>query len=422
MVVISNGFNKFHLSIAAAEASRRGLLVSFITGVYPGQFTRHLGKVPYIRMSERFERLKARVDDIPETLVHSSVWPEALHTLAGICGKRFGSSFSIHLTAFSLRQYSDQAVKHVYEAAKRGARLYHYRAGFGHASVAAAKSLGMFTLCDHSIVHPAVLAELISRQGRVDKHVVQPMDRMWSDVLDDIHLADGVLVNSHFVKETFLNEGWKSSRVRVIYLGVDEAFLAAIPKRIPPDKSGPIRLMFAGSLERRKGAEILISALEQLSDVQWQLQIAGPISEEIRRSYAAFLGRPQVNMLGILSRLELAKKMAKSDVFVFPSFAEGSARVVFEALASGCYVITTPNSGSIVEDGVHGRLISPGSIHSLANAVRECILNRDNIFEIGLRNADLIRRKHRQNRYGTELSELYRDCLQEKGVHANATC
>ena len=48
-----------------------------------------------------------------------------------------------------------------------------------------------------------------------------------------------------------------------------------------------------------------------------------------------------------------------------PASVEGSARVVFEALAAGCYVITTPNAGSIVKDEVHGALVEPGSADGL---------------------------------------------------------
>ena len=46
--------------------------------------------------------------------------------------------------------------------------------------------------------------------------------------------------------------------------------------------------------------------------------------------------------------------MSRAEVFVFPSLAEGSARVVAMAMAAGCYVITTPNSGSVVRDGAMG--------------------------------------------------------------------
>ena len=43
--------------------------------------------------------------------------------------------------------------------------------------------------------------------------------------------------------------------------------------------------------------------------------------------------------------------------------AEGSARVGFESLASGCFVITTPFSGTIVKDKINGFLIDAGNVN-----------------------------------------------------------
>jgi glycosyltransferase involved in cell wall biosynthesis len=45
------------------------------------------------------------------------------------------------------------------------------------------------------------------------------------------------------------------------------------------------------------------------------------------------------------------------DVLVLPTLYEGSALVVNEAMASGLPVITTPNAGSAVQDGVEGFII-----------------------------------------------------------------
>jgi glycosyltransferase involved in cell wall biosynthesis len=43
--------------------------------------------------------------------------------------------------------------------------------------------------------------------------------------------------------------------------------------------------------------------------------------------------------------------------FVFPSIEEGSALVTYEALAYGLLVVTTPNAGSVVRDGVEGFIV-----------------------------------------------------------------
>ncbi len=414
MVIISNGFSKFYLAVAAAEAHRRGVLARFITGAYPTSSVRRLAACSGLVASRKFSRLLARGEDIPDDLVNALPLPEAVHQAAGkLLTRSLTRTIAGRLNVLSLRLYGRQAIRYVRQAATH-AGLYHYRAGFGHESARVAKSLGMLTLCDHSIAHPALLSCMVERQGRVPAvGVGGPIDRLWSDVLHDIEQADAVLVNSDFVKDTFHHQGWAPSRVHVIYWGVDDQFLKSVPARLNRTAvvASPLQLLFAGSLERRKGAETLISALESIDDMPWRLTIAGPVSPAIGQEYPHFLRDSRVTLLGTLSRTELAREMSAAEVFVFPSFAEGSARVVFEALACGCYVITTPNSGSIVEDGVHGALVPPGDATALAGAIRHAMHDRKRLAEIGNRNACLMRSRYRQRDYGDALISLYRKLL-----------
>ena len=58
-----------------------------------------------------------------------------------------------------------------------------------------------------------------------------------------------------------------------------------------------------------------------------------------------------------MPRLQMAEQYAWADVFLLPSISEGSASVCYEALADGLPVITTPNAGSVVRDGVDGFIV-----------------------------------------------------------------
>ena len=170
-----------------------------------------------------------------------------------------------------------------------------------------------------------------------------------------------MLVNSEFAKATYVAMGWPADRVHVVYLGVDNNFLGAVGDVRREPASGRLRMLFAGRFERRKGVDVLVEALAELDSVDWELLIAGPMTADVEAEHSDFLADPRVVELGTLSRPELARRMLEVPVFVFPSYAEGSARAVYEALACGCYVIATPNSGSIVEDGIHGALVRPGT-------------------------------------------------------------
>lgn len=403
MVIISNGFTKFHLSVAAAEADRRHLLTCFLTGAYPTLLVRKILSLPFLRARSKLNRLSARGEEIADNLVHPLFSSEALDVLGSVLHRE-----AIQIHAFRL--YGRSAIRHVKQAAAEGARIYHYRAGFGGESVETAKQCGLFTLCDHSIAHPLVIEALVQNAGRMPaREEIVNISPFWSHILHDIEQADAVLVNSHFVKDTFNKVSLNHAPVHVIYLGVDDSFLAQAPPR--ENDSAEFHMLFAGSFNKRKGAETLIAALGRLDHLPWQLEIAGPLSADVANQHRDFFSDPRVRYLGILSRKDLAAAMSRNGVFVFPSLAEGSARVIFEALACGCYVITTPNSGSIVEQGVHGGVVPPGDSSALADAIDYARKNRDEVSRIGKNNAQLIRTNFMQSSYGDELCRLYKKLL-----------
>jgi len=405
MVIVSNGFSKFFLSVAAAEADRRRFLSSFLTGAYPTPIVRKVLALPFLRTNRKAKRLAARCEEITDDKIHAFFFPEALHVL----GAMLHSSY-IDLKSF--QSYGRWAVRHVERAAAQGARIYHYRAGFGGASIDVARRLGLHLLCDHSIAHPSMVDTLVGNIGRIPAAPnTTDTGPFWSYVLRDIEAADTVLVNSHFVEDTFRQVGQECPPVRVIYWGIDDSFLAHVPER--ENTEGRLRLLFAGSFERRKGAELLIDALERLTDSSWQLEIAGPMNAALLERSRNFFSRPNVRYLGLLSRGDLAQAMARADVFVFPSLAEGSARVVFEALACGCYVITTPNAGSIVEQGIHGSIVPSGDSASLAEAVDYASDHRDTISTVGRSNASLVKTRYTQLEYGNQLMALYKELIHE---------
>jgi glycosyltransferase involved in cell wall biosynthesis len=407
MVVISNGFNKFHMSIAAAEAHRRGLLSTFITGAYPTPVVQWLARLAGIDRTRKFSRLRARGDEIPTNLVHALPCTELISVVRP------------QWSATAFRYYGLRACRFVRQAAARGARIYHYRCGFGLQSVQLAKRLGLFALCDYSIAHPSLVERLSDWRGKLpNTRFGPPRTAFWRTVLEDAELADLVVVNSEFVKQTFLLQGWPESRIRVIYLSVDQAFLDCIPERVRrPDTGRPLRLMFAGGIGKRKGVDTLIDALRLVPN-GWTLDVAGAFVDSSSAMRDFILRDARVNYLGLLSREQLAQQMTKCDVFVFPSYCEGSARVVMEALACGCFIITTPNTGSIVETGVHGVVVPPGDGGELARAISKAMNDRTHVYETGVRNAELIRTQHRQGRYGDDFENLYKRIVKETGAAA----
>jgi sugar transferase (PEP-CTERM/EpsH1 system associated) len=70
-------------------------------------------------------------------------------------------------------------------------------------------------------------------------------------------------------------------------------------------------------------------------------------------------------------RHDIADIMQVFDVFVLPSKNEGISNTILEALASGLPVIATAVGGNVelVEEGVDGRLVQPGDVAGMAQAL-----------------------------------------------------
>ena len=141
-VIVSNGFFKFHLAVAASEAQRRGKLVAFLTGAYPTPAIRRLFAGTGLDGNRKLARLLDRREDIPDSFVQPMLWSEAL-LHAGLLIRRVPLLAGVNawLNDISFRHYARQAVGLI-ERFGPDAGLYHYRAGFGHESVQAAKRQG----------------------------------------------------------------------------------------------------------------------------------------------------------------------------------------------------------------------------------------------------------------------------------------
>lgn len=135
--------------------------------------------------------------------------------------------------------------------------------------------------------------------------------------------------------------------------------------------------VFAGSLEYRKGIDILIKSLFLLPDdlPHFELWIAGsgPLENEMRQLVKSLKKNVTVRFLGY--REDLPEVMANANWFVFPSRNDAQPIVVLEALASGlpCIVSSVGDLPLIVENGVRGWITSKEDPQELANLIAKMV-------------------------------------------------
>ena len=190
--------------------------------------------------------------------------------------------------------------------------------------------------------------------------------------------ADLILCGSEFVRWGISACGGPTERCTVVPYGV--ATPVSLPVRAAPHR--PLRVLTVGAVGLRKGAPYIHQAARALK-AQAVFRLVGPFS---LLPNAVHQLRDSVELVGPVPRPDVWKHYAWADVFLLPSSCEGSATVCYEALAAGLPVITTPNAGSVVRDGVDGFIVPIRNSQAIVEKL-ELLLSRPELLADTSRNA-----------------------------------
>jgi glycosyltransferase involved in cell wall biosynthesis len=240
-----------------------------------------------------------------------------------------------------------------------------------------------------------ILTEEYSRFGKPCE--IGPKTIFWRGVLQDCQEADRVLVNSDFVKDTFVQNGFSPEKIDVAYLGIRSDFL-----HLKKDyrRGDSLRLLFTGHFELRKGARILLEAvrLVRRRGIDAKLQVAGKMGT----GKACIMGADSefLNLTPFMPQGELKELLVDSDLFVFPTLAEGCSRSAMEAAGAGLPVITTKNCGLPGGAQTCARYVRAGDVQSLADAIEDLGSNECSRAVVGRRAAAFIANGFTWDDYG----------------------
>ncbi len=232
-----------------------------------------------------------------------------------------------------------------------------------------AKDQGLRTLLEQTSAPVAVEEELLREERERwpgwEFERAAPAD--WRPVADreeaEWRLADQIICGSSFVAGKVAARNGPADRCSVVPYGLGEAFLQKSPAST---HKGPLRVLFVGAIRLQKGIQYLMEAARLLRGVDVCMRAVGPI--RVSKPAVAELSC-WLELAGPVPRSQIRRQYEWADLFVFPSICEGSANVCYEALAAGLPVITTPNAGSVVRDGVDGYLVPIRSPEALAERI-----------------------------------------------------
>lgn len=139
----------------------------------------------------------------------------------------------------------------------------------------------------------------------------------------------------------------------------------------------PLRVLFVGRLVPEKGGPLLLDALSMLRErnvpVVARFVGDGPIRALLETTAAELGLTDSVEFVGAVGQDHMLDHYHWADVFTLPSYMEGLPVVIMEALATELPVITSRINGipELVEDGLMGRVLTPGRADLLADAIAE---------------------------------------------------
>lgn len=213
---------------------------------------------------------------------------------------------------------------------------------------------GVF-ICDRGSTHQRyqerILADEFARWG-VTRPVSDERDTLREEAI--YAQADAITVPSTAALRSFVEMGVPREKLHRIPYGVRLDSFA--PTGTPA--ASQFDVLFAGAPGLRKGIPYLLQAFSQLQHSRKHLTIAGYVQEDLK-PVLPHLPTTNVTFIGPVSRTELADRMSRSHVLVLPSIEEGLALVQAEALACGCPVIASTNTGGedLFDDGTEGYIV-----------------------------------------------------------------
>lgn len=135
-------------------------------------------------------------------------------------------------------------------------------------------------------------------------------------------------------------------------------------------KNRPIRLLFVGRIDRQKGIDILVNALEKCNvKGQFALTIVGDsVIDDLKIASHGW-----ISLMGWKNRDTVSKLMQESDIVVVPSRWEGFGLVALEAMKNSKMVIAS-NAGALPEIVINngtGFIFQANSSTDLERALHE---------------------------------------------------
>jgi glycosyltransferase involved in cell wall biosynthesis len=223
--------------------------------------------------------------------------------------------------------------------------------------------------------------------------------------------AATIICGSEFVREGIRKVGGPVERCVVVPYGIRTLY----PVTRRSQKNEPLRVLVVGAVRIMKGPHYTLAVAKAMSG-RAEFRVAGQLDVT---PHAQKLLSEHVTLLGAVPRSEIHRQFEWADVFLLPTLCEGSATVCYEALSHGLPVITTPNAGSVVRDGVDGFIVPIRDAAAIVERI-ERFLDDGDLLATMSENALARAAEYTLERYGERLLSALALYSVREGMYANA--
>jgi glycosyltransferase involved in cell wall biosynthesis len=166
-------------------------------------------------------------------------------------------------------------------------------------------------------------------------------------------------------------------------------------------------------LEHEKGFHILIDALalaiKQKPNIRAKIFGEGSEFPHLQKQISTLGLQDKIRLAGFTSNLSAA--LAHADLAVSPSFREGISNFILESWSAGVPIIATAIEGSaeIVHDNIRGKLVPPGDVEQMSDAILFAFRNPDARAQWIEGGKKAVEEVHNWERMGEKMEEFMKD-------------
>lgn len=217
------------------------------------------------------------------------------------------------------------------------------------------QTIGGRYICDRGSSHIVYQNEILKEEYKIWGYEFKGIDiRIIEKELQEYESADAITVPSEFVRNSFIENGIAENKIVKIPYGARLDRFSKVGE--PCDKK--FTVLWVGGVSIRKGFMYALRAFQLFKFSKKEFIVIGAIETEIE-ALIANENLSNVKFLGKVPNSELSKYYSSAHVFLIASLEEGLAMVQGEAMACGCPIIATANTGSadIFTDGKEGFIV-----------------------------------------------------------------